>query len=57
VAKRTGGQRNWASRTSGAGASAEFNPDYSYVRTDLKRIGLLAGTFLVLLVVLAFLLN
>lgn len=35
----------------------EFNPDYSYVIKDLKRIGALAGTFLVILVVLAFILN
>lgn len=35
----------------------EFNPDYSYVIKDLKRIGALAGTFLVILVALAFILN
>ena len=32
----------------------DFNPDYSYVRSDLKRIGILAGTFFVLLIALAF---
>ena len=35
----------------------EFNPDYSYVIKDLKRIGALAGTFIVFLFVLAFFLN
>jgi hypothetical protein len=32
----------------------DFNPDYSYVFKDLKRIGALAGTFFVILVVLSF---
>ena len=35
----------------------EFNPDYSYVIKDLKRIGVLAGTFFVILIVLSFLIN
>jgi len=35
----------------------EFNPDYSNVIKDLRRIGMLAGTFIVLLVVLSFFLN
>ncbi len=33
---------------------AEFNPDYSYVVSDLKRIGILALTFTVILVVVSF---
>lgn len=36
---------------------AEFNPDYSYIIKDLKRIAILAGSFLVILVALAFILN
>ncbi len=36
--------------------SDEFNPDYSYVIKDLKRIGILAGTFFVILVILSFVL-
>jgi hypothetical protein len=32
---------------------SDFNPDYSYVGKDLKRIGLLAGTFFVVLVIIA----
>ena len=31
----------------------EFNPDYSYVISDLRRIGVLAGSFFVVLIVLA----
>lgn len=38
-------------------ATAEFNPDYSYVKKDLKRIGILAGSFFVILVVLSFFLR
>lgn len=32
----------------------EFNPDYSNTISDLKRIGILAGSFVVILVVLSF---
>ena len=42
-----------ATRTS----SSEFSPDYSYVKKDLKRIGILAGSFFVILVVLSFFLR
>ena len=35
-------------------STTEFNPDYTYVIKDLKRIGTLAGTFFVILVVLSF---
>lgn len=38
-------------------AAAEFNPDYSYVKQDLKRIGILAGSFFLILVVLSFFLR
>ena len=34
----------------------EFNPDYSYVIKDLKRIGMLAGIFFIILIVLSFIL-
>ncbi len=37
--------------------ASEFNPDYSYVIKDLKRIGLLAGTFFVILIVLSFIIR
>lgn len=32
----------------------EFNPDYTQVKRDLRRIGILAGTFVLLLVILSF---
>jgi hypothetical protein len=35
----------------------EFNPDYSMVKKDLKRIGALAGFFIVVLVALSFFLR
>ncbi len=38
-------------------AEREFSPDYSYVAKDLKRIGILAGSFFVVLVALSFILN
>ncbi|MGW8250406.1 MAG: hypothetical protein ACWGO1_07165 [Anaerolineales bacterium] len=37
-------------------ADRNFNPDYSYVIKDLKRIGLLAGTFFAILIILSFIL-
>jgi len=38
-------------------AEKEFNPDYSPVIKDLKRIGALAGTFILILVALSFFLR
>ena len=37
-----------------ASGRVEFNPDYSLVKKDLARIGMLAGFFIVVLVVLSF---
>ncbi|UCE00929.1 MAG: hypothetical protein JSV42_09505 [Chloroflexota bacterium] len=31
-----------------------FNPDYSYVKQDLRNIGILAGIFIAFLVILSF---
>ncbi|MHB0922360.1 MAG: hypothetical protein ACYC6H_07575 [Bellilinea sp.] len=39
--------------TSTRTSNAEFNPDYGYVIKDLKRIGVLAGSFFVILIALA----
>ncbi|HSO12404.1 MAG TPA: hypothetical protein VLT51_08510 [Anaerolineales bacterium] len=36
---------------------SEFNPDYTYVKKDLARIGTLAGFFIVLLIVISFFLK
>ena len=35
----------------------EFNPDYTHVKQDLRRIGTLAGIFFVALIVLSFFLR
>ena len=35
----------------------EFNPDYTHVKRDLRRIGVLAGSFFVLLIALSFFLK
>ncbi|HSR48360.1 MAG TPA: hypothetical protein VLL77_10305 [Anaerolineales bacterium] len=35
-------------------STRDFDPDYAYVRADLRRIGLLATVLLSLLAVLAF---
>lgn len=40
-----------------ASKSTEFNPDYSDVKRDLKRIGILASTFFVVLIALTFVLR
>jgi len=37
--------------------SIEFNPNYSIIKHDVKRSGILAGTFFALLVVLAIFQN
>jgi len=34
--------------------TTEFNPDYTHIKHDLGRIGMLAGSFFVILVVLSF---
>jgi len=38
-------------------ARTEFTPDYSNTKKDLTRIGILAGTFFVALIVLSFFLK
>ena len=35
----------------------DFDPDYTHVKKDLKRIGLLAGSFVTILIVLSFFLR
>lgn len=46
-----------AAGSSSSGASGEFKPDYSYVISDLKKIGIMAGSFFLILVVLSFFLR
>ena len=47
-------------RTSSAASSSsrtEFNPDYTHVKRDLSRIGVLAGAFFIILIALSFFIN
>jgi len=37
--------------------TSEFNPDYSYVKKDLRRIGSLAVFFFIILIILTFILR
>jgi hypothetical protein len=37
-------------------SASEFKPDYTHVRSDLKRIGIIAGSFFAILVALSFIL-
>jgi hypothetical protein len=37
--------------------TTEFNPDYSNTKRELRRIGILAGSFVVVLVILAIFQN
>ncbi len=56
--KRTVSGRNpLVSVSSSPAKGPEFNPDYTYVKKDLSRIGMLAGFFFVALIVLSFFLR
>jgi hypothetical protein len=46
--------KRMASFGAASAAREEFNPDYSITKRDLKRIGVLAGSFVVVLIVLSF---
>jgi hypothetical protein len=50
-------ERKVASTSSRATLSAEFNPDYSEIIRDLKTTGILAGSFIGILVILSFFLR
>ncbi len=52
MAKRT--SRRTTVSVTNAAARNEFNPDYTHVKRDLSRIGVLAGSFFALLIVLSF---
>lgn len=50
-------QANTSQTTAAQSSRDDFNPDYSYVIKDLRRIGALAGTFLLILIILSFFLR
>jgi len=58
VRKVSSGQRMEAQGGAGSTtmktADQGFNPDYTYVIKDLRRIAILAGTFFVILIILSF---
>ena len=37
--------------------ASEFNPDYTHIKRDLARIGILAASFFVILIALSFFLK
>jgi hypothetical protein len=59
---RTTGSTRSRGSMSGIGSrrfmpAPEFKPDYTYIKRDLKRIGILAGSFFGILIVLSFILK
>ena len=52
--KRVATSVNVGPSTSTASRVTEFNPDYTYIKRDLGRIGVLAGSFFAILIVLSF---
>jgi len=56
MAKKSKRQMASVSVTSSS-TRTEFNPDYTYIKRDLTRIGTLAGFFVVILIALSFILR
>jgi len=54
---RNGAQVTAAPRRTSVFGPSEFKPDYSPVIKDLKRIGILAGSFFTILIILSFFLR
>lgn len=50
-------QVNKSQSTAAQFSQDDFNPDYNYVIKDLRRIGTLAGTFLLILIILSIFLR
>ena len=44
-------------RSASTQEATEFNPDYTDVKKDLKRIAILAGSFIAFLVIISFFLR
>ncbi|MEN9562737.1 MAG: hypothetical protein RIR73_981 [Chloroflexota bacterium] len=57
MAKKNKRPASTISMTSAQPQKVEFNPDYSMVKKDLARIGVLAGFFIAILVGLSFILK
>ncbi len=54
MAKKTRRQVSKSAAFVAAPRATEFNPDYTQTKRDLSRIGILAGGFFVILIVLSF---
>lgn len=46
-----------APSTARSTGSIEFKPDYGYVIRDLKKIGIMAGSFIGILIILSFIIK
>jgi len=55
--KRSTSMRTASTSGRESSSAGEFDPDYTHVKKDLVRIGTLAGSFFVLLIVLSFILK
>ncbi len=51
---KSGQKSSSGTKTTSRNLPDNFNPDYTYVRNDLRTIGILAGIFITILVVLSF---
>ncbi len=54
MAKKNKRPVQFASSARAASQNVEFNPDYTIIKRDLKRIAMLAASFVVALIVLSF---
>jgi len=54
MARRTKRSSTSVSVSPASSSRTEFNPDYTEIKKDLRRIGTLAGIFIVGLIALAF---
>jgi len=58
MSKKNKRQTSYGIKKSGSAITRdEFNPDYSNVKRDLKRIAILAGSFISVLIILSFFQN
>lgn len=53
----TGSNPTTATSRTSSSSLPVFNPDYTYIIKDLRRIGMLAGSFIAILIVLSFILK
>lgn len=57
MAKKRKNRQTATVKVTASSSRNEFNPDYSYIKKDLARIGTLAGFFIAVLIVLSFVLK